>query len=160
MPDPVMIPIDMPRDASGPGRSWIVLYDADCGFCRWSLAQVLALDTERRLRPVPIVSEEGNALLADMPQSEREASWHLVYPDGRRVSAGAAAPDLLRLLKGGRVPAAAMAAAPRLTERAYRFVADHRSGFGRLIPRSAKARADRVIARREAASSGETAARG
>src|SRR5437763_15804600 len=117
-----MIPIDMARDANG----WIVLYDADCGFCRWSLAQVLALDTERRLRPVPIASEEGDALLADLPRSEREASWHLVYPDGRRASAGAAAPDLFRLLKRQRV-ATALAAPPALTERAYRFVPDHRS---------------------------------
>src|SRR5437763_9124309 len=142
-----MIPIDMPRDAS----SWIVLYDDDCGFCRWSLARVLALDTERRLRPVPIDSQEGSTLLADLPQAEREASWHLVYPDGRRASAGAAAPGLFRLLRGGRVPARVLAAAPGLTERGYRFVADHRSWFGRVVPDSARARADRVIARRQPA---------
>jgi predicted DCC family thiol-disulfide oxidoreductase YuxK len=142
-----MIPIDMPRDPS----HWIVLYDRDCGFCRWCLAQVLALDHDRRLRPVPIDSDEGDALLADMPQREREASWHLVFPDGRRLSAGAAAPPLLRLLRGGRVPAAALAAVPRATERSYRFVADHRSWFSQLIPASSKARADRMIARYAAA---------
>src|SRR5436305_2351945 len=141
-----MIPIDMARDAS----SWIVLYDSDCGFCRWSLAQVLALDQDHRLRPVPIDSEEGNQLLADLPQAEREASWHLVFGDGRRLSAGAAAPPLFRLLRGGRLPAAALAASPALTERAYRFVADHRSWFGNLVSASAKARADRAIERRQA----------
>lgn len=141
-----MTPIDMARDAN----SWLVLYDSDCGFCRWSLAQVLALDRDRRLRPVAIGSPEAAELLADMPEHEREASWHLISPDGHRASAGAAAPPLLRLLRGGDVPAAALAAAPNLTERAYGFVADHRSWFGRLIPAGAKARADRAIERRQA----------
>jgi len=45
-----MIPIAMPRDANG----WILIYDRDCGFCRWSLAQVLARDPERRLRPLAL----------------------------------------------------------------------------------------------------------
>jgi predicted DCC family thiol-disulfide oxidoreductase YuxK len=142
-----MIPTTMARDAS----DWIVLYDADCGFCRWSLAQVLALDRERRLRPVAIASAEGDQLLADLSQSEREASWHLISPDGRRTSAGAAAPQLFRLLHGGWVPAKLLAAAPALTERAYRFVADHRSWFGKAIPADTRARADRLIERRQAA---------
>jgi len=144
-----MIPIDMPRDANG----WVVLYDPDCGFCRWSLAQVLARDRDRRLRTVALGSREANALLHDLPPAERAASFHLVDPDGRRLSAGAAAAPLLRLLRGGRLPAALLAAAPGVTERTYRFVADHRSRFSRVVPSRAKARADRVIKRRQAADS-------
>ena len=124
-----MIPIDTPRDAN----RWRLLYDADCGFCRWSLAKVLAGDRRHRLRPVALGTEEANALLAELTPAERAASWHLISPDGRRWSAGAAAPPLLRLLPGGRGPAALLAAAPRLTERAYRWVADHRSQLGRLV---------------------------
>jgi predicted DCC family thiol-disulfide oxidoreductase YuxK len=141
-----MMPIDMARDPS----TWAVLYDRDCGFCRWSLAQLLARDRHSRLRPVALGTAEADGLLADLPPEERSASWHLVSPNGWRTSAGAAAPPLLRLLPGGQLPAAALEAAPRLTERAYRWVADHRSVLGRLIPDRAKRRADAGIARREA----------
>ena len=144
-----MMPIDMPRDAN----AWVLLYDRDCGLCRWSLAQVLARDSEHRLRPVALSTPEADALLPGLTPEQRAASFHLVGPDGRRLSAGAAAAPLLRLLRGGRAPAAILAAAPRVTERAYRFVADHRTWFGRLIPAGARARADRVIERRQAAAS-------
>ena len=137
-----MIPIAMTRDAN----RWVVLYDADCGFCRWSLARLLALDRRRRLRPMALQTEEADALLADLEPDERGASWHLVSPDGRRWSAGAAAPPLLRLLPGGRGPAAILARAPGATERTYRWVADHRSTFSKLIPDRAKQRADGRIA--------------
>ena len=142
-----MIPIDMARDA----KAWIVLYDRDCRFCRWSLAQLLALDRSGRLRPLALGTEEADRLLAELTQEEREASWHLVSPDGARWSAGAAAPPLLRLLPRGRLPAELLERAPRLTERAYRWVADHRSAFSSLIPEGARRRADVRIARAEAA---------
>ncbi len=36
-----------------------ILYDADCGFCKWSLDKVLLWDRRGRLRPVAIQSPEG-----------------------------------------------------------------------------------------------------
>jgi predicted DCC family thiol-disulfide oxidoreductase YuxK len=140
-----MMPTDMPHDANG----WTVLYDPDCGFCRWSLGRLLALDRNRRLQPVPLGTKDADALLPDLTPEERAASWHLISPNGRRWSAGAAAPPLLELLPGGRLPAAVLARAPGMTERAYRWVAEHRSTFSRLIPASAKRRADARIAARE-----------
>jgi predicted DCC family thiol-disulfide oxidoreductase YuxK len=65
--------------------------------------------------------------------------------DGRRYSAGAALEPALRLLPGGRVPAALFARFPRVTERAYRWVADHRGTLGRFVPTRARQWADRVI---------------
>jgi predicted DCC family thiol-disulfide oxidoreductase YuxK len=139
----------MPTDISRDPNAWIVLYDRDCGFCRWSLAQLLALDRERRLRPLALATEEADRLLADLTPEERAASWHLVSPSGMRWSAGAAAPPLLRLLPAGRLPAALLDQAPLLTERVYRWVADHRSTFSHLIPERAKRHADRRVAQAE-----------
>jgi predicted DCC family thiol-disulfide oxidoreductase YuxK len=133
-----------------PGRPdvWAVLYDPDCGFCRWALSLVLALDRRRRLMPVALGSPAADELLADMPDEERAGSWHLVGPGGERFSAGAAAPPLFALLPGGRVPAALFASAPDITERAYRWVADHRSTLSRAVPSGAKRRATTRISRR------------
>ena len=99
--------------------SYSVLYDRDCGFCRWSLDKILAWDRRRRLRPVAIQSEEGQRLLAPVPPEHRLDSWHLVV-DGEVRSAGAAVAPLLR-------------AFPHVTERAYRWVADHRDVVARLL---------------------------
>jgi predicted DCC family thiol-disulfide oxidoreductase YuxK len=125
-----------------------ILYDSDCGFCRWSLAKVLGWDRRRALRPVALDTEEAGHLLGGMSQEERMASWHLVDAEGRRHSAGAAFPPLLRLLPGGGPLAALSARAPRLTERGYSFVAGHRSLWGRLVTSGAKRRDDRRIASR------------
>jgi predicted DCC family thiol-disulfide oxidoreductase YuxK len=127
--------------------SAIVLYDDDCGFCRWTLAKVLAWDRRETLRPVPIDSEEGRGLLAGLSEEERQASWHLVQ-SGRRYSAGAAFPPLLRLLPGGRPLAWAAARLPRATEAGYSFVASRRGTLGPRITEGAKRRADERIRRR------------
>ena len=142
-----MIPTGMARD---PNR-WAVLYDRDCGFCRWSLARLLALDRRLRLRPIALGTPEADAILDDLTREQRASSWHLVSPDGERWSAGAAASPLLRLLPGGALPAAALERAPRATERAYRWVADHRSSLGRLIPDASRAAADARIEATQAA---------
>ncbi len=130
----------------------IVIYDPDCGFCRWCLALVLSVDraAPRALRPLPLGSAEADRLLADLTFERRDASWHLVVdPDeasAARFSAGAALAPTLALLPRGRRPAALVARVPRLTERGYRWVADHRSLLGRFVPARARRRADRVIA--------------
>ncbi len=129
---------------------WTVLYDQDCGFCRWSLGVVLRADRRLRLRPVALQTAEADALLADIPSEQRLASWHLISPAGARESAGAALPVLVGLLPGGSLPAAGLARVPDLDERGYRWVAGHRTWFGRLIPEKAKRRADELIARRQA----------
>src|SRR5256885_17202077 len=93
--------------------SWVVLYDADCGFCRWSLGVLLRLDHRHRLLPVKLATTRAQELLSDLTHDQRMASWHLVSPDGRRWSAGPALPRGLRLLPGGGLPAAALARMPR-----------------------------------------------
>ena len=121
-------------------REWLVLYDADCGFCRRSLSALLRWDRGGRLRPVALQHPEAGELLGDMPPAERMASWHLISPDGRRWSGGPALVPLLRLLPAGRVPAAVFARFPRLTDRGYRWIADHRSQLSRLVSRFSRRR--------------------
>jgi predicted DCC family thiol-disulfide oxidoreductase YuxK len=119
----------------------VVLWDRDCGFCAFALALVLRADTRRRLRPMPIQSPEGERLLADLSPEHRLASWHLVDDAGRRTSGGDALTALLRELPAGRPLAKLTGARPDLTERAYRWVAEHRSLLSKPIPATAKERA-------------------
>jgi predicted DCC family thiol-disulfide oxidoreductase YuxK len=123
-------------------RDWTVLYDATCGLCRALLAPLLRWDRAGRLRPLPLQRAEAATLLAELTPEERMASWHLISPSGERWSAGAALPPLLKLLPGGQAPSAAFARFPGATERGYRWVAAHRTGLARLLPRQLKDRAD------------------
>ena len=111
----------------------VLLYDQDCGFCRWSLDKILAWDRGKRVRPVAIQSEEGSRLLAPIAPAARLDSWHLVRDEGGLFSAGAAAEPLARLLPGGRPLAIVFAAFPGVTEGMYGFVARHRVWLARLL---------------------------
>ena len=125
-----------------------ILYDPDCGFCRWCLGKVLAWDRGRVLRPVPLGGEEADRLLAQVPAGERMSSWHLVEQGGGVHSAGAAFPPLFRLLPGGSPLAALTTRVPDATDRAYRWVAANRSRWGRFVTEGARRRADSRIAER------------
>lgn len=109
-----------------------LLYDSDCGFCLWAIEKILVWDTRRRLRPVALQAPEADRLLPGLDSESRLASWHVVTPDGRVYSGGAAAAPLLRLLPGARPLAAVLGAFPGMTDRAYRLVARNRDRFGRL----------------------------
>ena len=64
MPQSLLISAEPPQRGT-PARSsmpsGIVLYDADCGFCRWSLGKLLAWDRRRLLRPVALQDPEAEA---------------------------------------------------------------------------------------------------
>jgi predicted DCC family thiol-disulfide oxidoreductase YuxK len=111
----------------------VLLYDRECGFCRWSLGVVLAWDRRGRLRPVALQEPEANVLLADLDAEQRMASWHLLAPGESRRSAGAAVAPLLRRLPGGAPVAAVAERFPSLTEAGYRWVAAHRAALHRLV---------------------------
>jgi predicted DCC family thiol-disulfide oxidoreductase YuxK len=129
-----------------------VLFDCDCGFCRWSVAKLLAWDRAGRLRPLAIQSEEGQRLLADLTAEERLATAHAVDAAGRRTSGGDALLPIAGVLPGGAPLAALGRRAPALARAGYRAVAGRRSLFGKLIGDAAKARADARIAQRSASS--------
>lgn len=117
------------RKAFGVSQATL-LYDADCGFCRWSLERVLAWDRRGRLRPLALDSAEARELTPGMSDEQRAASWHLVEADGTVASGGAAFAPLGRLLPGG----ALLGAVPRgVADRGYRFVASRRGRLGNLV---------------------------
>lgn len=116
----------------------MVLYDADCGFCRWSLGWVVKWDRHQSLAYRSIQSPEGGRLLAGMPEEARLGSWHFVEPDGTVYSAGSAFPPLLRRLPRGRRLARLSELMPGLSERAYGLIAGNRNRLGPLVRRFGK----------------------
>lgn len=129
----------------GSDSRWLVLYDGDCGFCKWLLSLLLRRDRAARLKPVALQSAEADELLSDLTPAERMASWHLIAPGGERQSGGAAIAPLLRLLPAGTLPAAVFARFPRVTDRGYRWVAEHRTQLSKFVPARAKQRASRIL---------------
>ena len=129
-----------------PDAPLLVFYDDQCGYCRWSVAQLLRLDREHRLRLIAIQSREGQRLLADVPAQQRLETAHLIDSQGRLFSGGAAAAPL-----ADQLPALAWAA-PLLrrfaapVEGGYGWIAANRQKVGRLVSDRRRARADEVIA--------------
>jgi predicted DCC family thiol-disulfide oxidoreductase YuxK len=109
-----------------------VLYDADCGFCRWSVDVLLRHDPRGRLRPVAISSPEGERLLGALPRDRRESSAHVVTPDGRIWSGGDAVTPIVAALRGPRAGRLAWALRAPL-RLGYRAIASQRSVLGRLV---------------------------
>jgi predicted DCC family thiol-disulfide oxidoreductase YuxK len=126
----------------------LVLWDRDCGFCAWTLALALRADRRRVLVTSTIQEADVAGLLDAIEPERRYASFHIVDADGRVTSAGRAVTVMLGLLPAGRPLGLVTNAAPKLTERAYRWVAEHRSLLSKPIPRRSKDRARRLVADR------------
>jgi predicted DCC family thiol-disulfide oxidoreductase YuxK len=120
-----------------------VFYDADCGFCLWCVAKLMAWDTHGRLRYATLQDPVAVAPVRDRVGEDRlMESWHLLTEDGHIYSAGSAFFPLLRHLPGGGLLAPLVERLPeRLLDRAYYWVADRRSAFGRLLTDGARHRA-------------------
>ncbi len=123
------------------GAGAVVLYDRDCGFCRWSLARVLDFDRRRRLRPVALQDAEADELLGGMEEERRYASAHLVTAGGEVYSGGAAVAPLLGLLRGGTPLSLVARLLTGPLRLGYGVVARNRGLLGRRLSTRAKARA-------------------
>lgn len=122
-----------------------MLYDDQCGFCRWCVAQ--ALRRSPRLIAVPIQSGEGQRILEHVPEPERLASVRTAGFGGLH-SGGQAITDVLGELPRGRTAYKVARRLPRGTDLAYRLVARHRGLAGMLVSGKARRRADEYLARR------------
>lgn len=110
-----------------------LLYDADCGFCRWTAERIRRWDRRGAIRLLPIQSTEGAALLGDMDHERKMASWHLVEEDGAVRSAGAGVGPLFSLLPGGAPFSFVARIFPKNTDRLYRLLAGNRERLGRML---------------------------
>ena len=124
--------------SSGSAKEAWLLYDADCGLCKFVVARVLELDRARRLRPVALQDARAADLLPGMGEEERMESFHLVDSGGMIHSAGDGLAELFPVLRRS----------PRLASRLYWLVAGNRDRLGRFIPGFARRQADRRIASR------------
>ena len=131
------MPASRTSSSDSPERAWL-LYDADCGLCKFVVARVLELDRARRLRPVALQDPRAAELLPGLGEEERLRSFHLVDSSGAVHSAGEGIAELVPLLRRF----------PRLSSRLYWLVAGNRDRLGRFIPDFARRQADRRIAAR------------
>jgi predicted DCC family thiol-disulfide oxidoreductase YuxK len=114
-------------------RRATVLFDGDCGLCRWSAEKLRRWDRAGAFAFATLDSRAADEMLAGMDRETRFGSWHLIGADGRVWSAGAAIPETLRLLPGGAPLAWLTSLSPARTESAYRAVSRHRVRLGRLL---------------------------
>jgi predicted DCC family thiol-disulfide oxidoreductase YuxK len=133
-----------------PDAPLLVFYDEDCGYCRWSVAQLLRLDRDRRLRLIAIQSPLGERLLADVPEDLRLESAHLIDGEGKLFSGGEAAAPIAAALPSLAPAAPLLGRLSRPVNASYKLVAANREQFGRLVGSSARERADRAIAAHQA----------
>lgn len=134
-----------------PAPALTVLYDADCGFCRWSVGRLLALDRAGRLLPEPIQSAVGARLLAGIPPAERLRSAHVVTADGRVASGGDAVALLAEVAPGAAFTAPLARTLAPASRAAYRLVAGNRGPLGHRVTPAMLAAAEVRIATRRAA---------
>jgi predicted DCC family thiol-disulfide oxidoreductase YuxK len=85
---------------------------------------------------LPFDDEETRAYVPDVSDAELRESWHLVMPNGERLTARAASLALLEHLRPTR-PIAALVRRLSLgwaVDAAYRFANRHRARLGRFVP--------------------------
>jgi len=138
-----------------PNAPLLVFYDEECGYCRWSVAQLLRFDRDQRLRLIAIQSPEGERLLADVAPELRLASAHLIDGDGQLFSGGDAAAPIAAALPRLAPTAPLLGRLSGPVNASYNLIAANRERIGRLVGVSSRERADRAIAAHQAAFSSE-----
>jgi predicted DCC family thiol-disulfide oxidoreductase YuxK len=111
----------------------LVLYDEDCGSCRWTAERLRRWDREDHLAFRSIQDADASGMLSSIAPDARYGSWHVIEPDGRIWSAGAAVPRVMRRLPGGSPIAVLAATFPSVTERAYGLLVRHRTRLGTML---------------------------
>lgn len=117
-------------DAPPTGGKLLLLYDGGCGICLHARDTIAALDRRHRLVHDQIARHDGG-LLADLAPEERYASWHVVLPDGRRLSGGEGLEAVVRELPLGKIPARIIHRFPGARDGGYLWFARNRGWISR-----------------------------
>jgi predicted DCC family thiol-disulfide oxidoreductase YuxK len=105
-------------------RRPVLLYDAECRFCRFSARLALRLDRRGRLAALPIQDPAAEPLLAGVPEEHRLDSARLALPDGRLLERGEAVAGALGLPGW----------LGRLLNRPYDLISRYRAVLAHLVP--------------------------
>jgi predicted DCC family thiol-disulfide oxidoreductase YuxK len=89
-----MVAVD-PSDIAAPVERPVILYKGTCPFCRATARLLERMDSHERLGFLPFEDADAQRFLDPIPEIEREASWHMIKPDGTRLSAGDATVELM-----------------------------------------------------------------
>lgn len=128
-------------------RRLTVLYDDDCGLCRWTVVQLRSLDRHGRLEFVPLQHAAAHPERPDLVRLAQThalaQSIHVARPDGRVRRGGGAMLELLDALPGGWLlrPWAMLPGVERVVDLSYRLLARNTAGIGRLMARTGRAAA-------------------
>jgi predicted DCC family thiol-disulfide oxidoreductase YuxK len=112
----------------------VLMYDAECTFCRWAAGMLIAWDRRRTIHPVAIQDPAGAELLPELTPEERLEAWHLITADGSRYTGGPAFEPLLTLLPGGRPLSVLAGGFIEMTAHLYDLVSANRNRIMRVIP--------------------------
>jgi predicted DCC family thiol-disulfide oxidoreductase YuxK len=124
-----------------------VLYDRECRWCRFSVAQILRFDPRGEILPVAIQSPEGQELLAPVDPGERLLTAHAVGDDGVVHSGGDAVAVIAARLPALTLATPALRRMGLVSRAGYGLVAGNRHRLGPLVSPARLARADAAIAR-------------
>jgi predicted DCC family thiol-disulfide oxidoreductase YuxK len=119
-----------------------VLYDEDCGLCRWTVDQLRGIDRRRRLEFVPLQHAAEHPERPDLARlaanSPLEESLHVLRTDGRVRRGGGAMLEILDALPGGWLlrPWAVLPGVEPVVDALYGHVARNRGTIGRLLART------------------------
>ncbi|MGH7539120.1 MAG: thiol-disulfide oxidoreductase DCC family protein [Gemmatimonadales bacterium] len=84
-----------------PAERATLIYDGECGMCRFAVARVRVWDREHRIALVPFQDQQAVARFG-IGLPALAAAMHLVLPDGRVYAGADAVPEILKILPGKR----------------------------------------------------------
>ncbi|HSK61678.1 MAG TPA: DUF393 domain-containing protein [Actinomycetospora sp.] len=124
--------------SSADGFAGRLVFDGECGFCTRCVDGLRRVDPQGKIDVQPLQAEGVPASIGATVEECREAvQW--LGPDGVRRSGADAVNAVLGVLTGTALPSTLYRASSGLQERAYRWVADHRSRFPGTTPHCQRA---------------------
>jgi predicted DCC family thiol-disulfide oxidoreductase YuxK len=138
----------------------VLLYDAECRFCRFAARVVERVDRDAELAIMPLQDPRAAPLLDSLPEDERLSSWRIAQNDGTLAGFGAGVVPLLAAMRRTRPLARVASRVPaQLLDAAYGLVARNRRTLGKLVadvPPVVATRDDQIAATSRARDSTES----